>query len=330
MTITRNNYEIYLIDFIDGALSPELKEELMFFLKQNPDIAYEAEDLSEMKLEAEQVEFSYPKEMLKRSGSLPQPDISQADYLCIAEFEGDITPSESDLLKDIKNRYQPIRKLLSIYYATKLIPEVISFQQKEPLKRSGRVVTLRQIYVASAVAAAVVLLFLIGSLIFSRQMVESPEMMANQSPVAIEQSQLQSSLPLADQEEATSKKVQHQNIRSKRDEIKTVKEDHNSTYIDNSTLQPLAMQLPKPISDIPQGPVQNELHLRNDISVKIYTASASARELTLSDLAAMGLRRLAKGVGIDVEVKVNPDQTKRIIVESKLLALSATISPKEE
>jgi len=45
MTINRNNYEAFIIDFIDGNLSPALRDELLVFLNQNPDIADEIDGI---------------------------------------------------------------------------------------------------------------------------------------------------------------------------------------------------------------------------------------------------------------------------------------------
>ena len=41
--ITKNNYEAYMLDYVEEKLSPELTNELMLFLENNPEIKMEIE-----------------------------------------------------------------------------------------------------------------------------------------------------------------------------------------------------------------------------------------------------------------------------------------------
>lgn len=54
MRITRDNYEVYFIDLIDGNLDASLQEEMQLFLAANPDLAEELDGLSGMSFNAEE------------------------------------------------------------------------------------------------------------------------------------------------------------------------------------------------------------------------------------------------------------------------------------
>ena len=53
MRITRDNYEVYFIDFIDGNLDASLQEEMQLFLASNPDLAEEMDGLDGFSFNAE-------------------------------------------------------------------------------------------------------------------------------------------------------------------------------------------------------------------------------------------------------------------------------------
>ena len=84
--ITRNNYELYIIDFYDGKLNKLQVEELRAFLDQHSDLKEEFELLSSATLEPETVFFA-------DKNSLKKTEVSDNDIL-IAYFENDLTPGE--------------------------------------------------------------------------------------------------------------------------------------------------------------------------------------------------------------------------------------------
>ncbi|HQI89588.1 MAG TPA: hypothetical protein PLA63_09415, partial [Tenuifilum sp.] len=66
-------------------------------------------------------------------------------------------------------------------------------------------------------------------------------------------------------------------------------------------------------------------------SISAKQVQPQTKELTLGDIALKGVQKLAQSVGINVDVKqTEGNQAKKIVVESRLLAVSATILPKEE
>jgi len=86
--ITRKNYEAYLLDYVEGNLSPELIAELMLFLEQNPDLKEVLEDFEIHKLEPVE-DLGFDKTRLKKETGIITSD-NYEDFI-IAEVESNRT-----------------------------------------------------------------------------------------------------------------------------------------------------------------------------------------------------------------------------------------------
>lgn len=123
MTISRNNYEAFFLDYIEGNLRADLHEELHVFLQANPDLASE---LDEMKSFSEVNDFSYlddevvfiGKESLKKGESSKEEDL--LDELLAKELEGDLTKEETALLQRIAVDSSFVDKWRKLFALTKL------------------------------------------------------------------------------------------------------------------------------------------------------------------------------------------------------------------
>lgn len=61
MNISRSNYEIYMIDFLDGKLNQPETDLFMQFLEANPDLQDELIDIRDAKIEPSSVRFNSKK-----------------------------------------------------------------------------------------------------------------------------------------------------------------------------------------------------------------------------------------------------------------------------
>lgn len=160
MLITRDNYEVYFIDYIDGNLKPDEVEVLMLFLEQNPDLAAELDGLHDIVLETSQVQFEH-KSTLKKNLFERNGIANEFDYLCIAEMENDISVGEKKKLDSIIAENPSLESQKSVYAKAKLIPdETTVFTHKASLRRAP-VFHIRQSNLRNAmgVAAGMALLF---------------------------------------------------------------------------------------------------------------------------------------------------------------------------
>ena len=139
MKITKNNYEVYFIDYFDGNLSAEIEESLHLFLAKNPDLKQEFEEfqnfnLSEIttsNLTDEKIDFSeLKKEALIHSAN--------EDEFYIGFIENDLTDIEKTELSLYVSKNKERKEKLDSYSKTKLEIPFIPYPNKKELKKSGR------------------------------------------------------------------------------------------------------------------------------------------------------------------------------------------------
>jgi hypothetical protein len=161
MTITRENYEVFFIDFIDGKLSPAEVKALNVFLIQNPDLAQELEDMKSFVLEPNQ-QFFPQKEALKRKEFNRNGIINEFDYLCIAEIENDLSSEEQAHLERIVTLIPELTKQRLHYSNAILIADrKIVYPEKPSLKRIS-VINIKRSTLRLAVSIAAGLTLLVG------------------------------------------------------------------------------------------------------------------------------------------------------------------------
>lgn len=117
MQINHNNYEAFLLDYIEGNLSAEMTAELMLFLQQNPEIESGIEDFKIISLEKEEAKFDAKRD-LKRKEFVVNDDVIEG--LIISCINGDLSKAEEKKLMEIVNGNPDYSKLFSQYKRTKL------------------------------------------------------------------------------------------------------------------------------------------------------------------------------------------------------------------
>jgi hypothetical protein len=166
MKINRHNYEEYLIDFMDDNLSSNEVEAVMSFLKNNPDIKAEFEELNTGKLIADEQTFD-KKHLLKKDPAIAIEGISKFEQLSIAQLENEITIEEEKILAELLKNAPQKQYEHKLIQKSKLAPdENIVFSGKKALKQYQIGGNRKIIYWLSSVAASVAVLvgfFLINS-----------------------------------------------------------------------------------------------------------------------------------------------------------------------
>jgi hypothetical protein len=139
MTINRNNYEAYFIDYLDGQMTEEVRSEMLLFLELNPDIRKEFDMFSKTSVCPDKNCVYKGKEWLKKyeddiSGSIPSPD----DQLAIAALEGDLSESDKIAFKLRLSSDADFAALYLLYSKLHAVPEQISASGfKDHLKRKA-------------------------------------------------------------------------------------------------------------------------------------------------------------------------------------------------
>lgn len=164
--INLNNYEAYLLDYLEGNLSVEEIHDLKLFLEANPDKRQELDiDLNDFVIEPLSVQLAN-KDFLKVDDSDLITAVNVEEWM-IESLEKTISADKQLELNDFIKKHQ-LEKSMSYFSATKLTADLNEkFENKKSLKvPEGVVIPLYLRYVA---AAAVVVLIVSIALNFNRE-----------------------------------------------------------------------------------------------------------------------------------------------------------------
>jgi hypothetical protein len=172
MKITRENYEIWFLDYLDGSLDQDGREEVHLFLQNHPDLADGLESFPTV-LPVDTGRIYPRKELLKRS---QYDDSLILENIAVAEMEGDLTEEETIEFKNWLSKNPDKQGNISLIQRIRLQPDLsIVFPRKEHLKKRPAQITL--LYRITAVAALLLLAFLLYKPSLQKQ--DSAQLSAN-------------------------------------------------------------------------------------------------------------------------------------------------------
>lgn len=157
--INIENYEAFLLDYVEGRLSEADQQALFAFLKAHPEIDAELE-LEEGPEITTGGDAGLPesfKSSLKREESTQLP---LKDHLMIASVEGQLSKSEETQLQALIEEDEALLKELSYYQQTKLKAAKEQFPNKAELMRDKKVRRIIPLWAYTAAAAASILAFI--------------------------------------------------------------------------------------------------------------------------------------------------------------------------
>ena len=164
MEINRNNYEIYILDYIEGNLSSDIREDFELFFKKNPDLKSEIVEFETINLQPFTVNF-HLKELLKKNPNLDIEGITKFEQLAISKLENDIQPNEIIALNELLANSENKQNEFLIFQRTKLLPDFsVKYQFKNDLKHKFPSIRTNVIYYISSIAASIAII--VGLAIF--------------------------------------------------------------------------------------------------------------------------------------------------------------------
>ena len=163
MTINRNNFEAYLLDYLEGNLNPLLTADLMAFLAENPEYEKFIPDFEIQPLIAHSGEYSNKQFLKKDFPDFPQINQENFDEFCIAYCEGLLGEKDSMRLKEYIAQHSEKQKDLELFIKLRLQPDLsIGYHDKAGLKKpAGRSFKLRYLYYGLSMAASIALILLL-------------------------------------------------------------------------------------------------------------------------------------------------------------------------
>ena len=159
MTITRDNYEPYFLDFLEGNLPEDQFDQFLDFLEQNPDLKAELHGFENLRLDEEAILFSGKERLYKTSD---EAKVAMETKM-IALMEGDLVEDERTSFEVYLSAHPELQKEQQLFSKTRLVADPsFHFQAKQKLyKKSRPVVVLNWV---ARVAAVVALMWGINAL----------------------------------------------------------------------------------------------------------------------------------------------------------------------
>ncbi len=155
MKITRDNYEIFFLDYLEGNLDHELIDDFIDFLIQNPDLKEELQTADAIKLEADILYFEKKESLYKEEYDLPE----KFNNVAVAFAEGDISASGKAELDAYLSVHPSKQKELELFEKVKLKADInIVFRKKSRLYRPNQ--EKRILLWIARVAAVIAIAFL--------------------------------------------------------------------------------------------------------------------------------------------------------------------------
>lgn len=153
MTITRDNYEPYFLDFLDGNLAEDQIDQFLDFLEQNPDLKEELHGIESLKLDEEEIVYS-GKNSLYKTGEDAR---KSSEIKMIAHLEGDMNDEERKAFEAYLSLHPELQKEYELFRKAKLTPDsAVRFPDKQKLYRKSRpVIVMNWVARAAAVVALV-------------------------------------------------------------------------------------------------------------------------------------------------------------------------------
>lgn len=162
--ITRENYESFFVDYLEGNLPENQIDQFLDFLNQNPDLKEELHLFEEVNLPEESVVFATKTQLYKTPGE----EKVKLETSCIAYLEGDMSADERNSFENYLAAHPELKKESDQFSKARLIPDLaVQFQHKNKLyRKSGTTILFN--WVARA-AAVVVLVWGINSVMQMQQ-----------------------------------------------------------------------------------------------------------------------------------------------------------------
>jgi hypothetical protein len=129
--ITRDNYEIYVIDYLDGNLSVEDQKSLMDFLSRNIDLKEEFELMKDFQMPESNAVFEDKASLKKELKDQPIDD-SNIDEWCIASIENDLSKDDQDKFESEIQGREEFQQIYALYQQTQLSADNITFPDFKP------------------------------------------------------------------------------------------------------------------------------------------------------------------------------------------------------
>ncbi|MFZ4413437.1 MAG: hypothetical protein ACOYOV_10175, partial [Bacteroidales bacterium] len=173
MNISKDNYEIYILDYYEGKLNESQTHELLAFVEAQTDVKAEFDAFENISLtEDASLQFDF-KECLKKEAISSSRMINLSNYqeFFIADSEGDLSISQKSQLEKFRLLHPNLNNDYHLFQLTKLSADkTIVFENKRQLKKFSVFnipINKKIIYQTASIAASLLLIASVATYYFS-------------------------------------------------------------------------------------------------------------------------------------------------------------------
>lgn len=341
MEISRQNYEQYFVDYLDGKLNEKQVGILLSFLEFNPDLEEEFADIEKMCIAPDEIKFSGKAKLIKSESDLAEENIlKDFDMYCISSMERDIADEDEEMLQDIVGDDPDKEHTYMLYQSTRLLPdESIIYPGKARLKRRFIPLPNRIILTAAAAVAALLIIIQVftgkGPEVYDvTQTFQSPETSIENkeitsSPAEIAQASDESPVLIREEKSIEISPVNSGSIQGKGSQIANGSNAETDSKTDRETIQ-LARIESKSIPHLSGSNANSELRHTTNLAKKSDAAEVSADNPKLSlwilaDASVRGLNSVAEDEYYLDRKKDKNGKTRRITFDTPVFGISAPL-----
>jgi len=188
MEITRLNYEIYFLDYLEGKFDLSNISDLMIFLKENPDLADELRQFENITIHSNEIIFNEKNVLKKPAKEISLINENNFEEFCIAELEGDLSLNDKLIFNKFLIENPSKKKVFEFYLNTMLRPDKkIFFKEKSKLKANKINKHGYSFSFIVSAAASVCLMFMVYKYIYNYKTFPDKQLVTtqNRTPVAL-------------------------------------------------------------------------------------------------------------------------------------------------
>jgi hypothetical protein len=150
MIITRDNYEPYFLDYLEGKLEENMIDEFLDFLEQNPDLKEELHLFENIHLPEEELVYSGKKHLYKSSAE----EKSAFEMKAVACMEGDLGDEERESFEAYLASHPELQREYDLFEKTRLVADThVQYPRRQQLyRKSGTILLMNWVARAAAVA----------------------------------------------------------------------------------------------------------------------------------------------------------------------------------
>lgn len=341
MKITRDNYESFFIDYIEGNLHESMIDQFLDFLNQNPDLKEELHLFEEINLPGEHVVFQEKQQLHKNAAD----ENRRLENTVVAYLEDDLDADENKAFENYLAAHPELKKEYDLFAKTRLTPDSgIKYPEKRKLyRKSGATIVMN--WVARA-AAVLVLIWGINSVIQTQNTQESgkgiqelaevsPKLVSTVKKAESEKSNQEIAIPVKNKPE---KAILEQ---AKVEPQETQPIDLNPTERDLTALAQITPIIPQ----LDEEPVEAQLafssevdvikinEAKNVMSVEEFLASRAKKMgkeglFSAQRIARLGLNLASEISGERIGYQMKDGKIASVDFESKLMAFSIPLEKK--